>query len=119
MLEVVSDKVPSMIKGIMESFFSPQAARRSSPELSGRSYVSTVYYGMKMRVKIPGFLIQWRLQYRRAKNHFRKELIAAGMSKKETNELADMYPFKLEELMRSARKSTNYNLFSIFITLHV
>ena len=26
LLEVVSDKVPSMIKGIMESFFSPQAA---------------------------------------------------------------------------------------------
>ena len=26
MLEVVSDKIPSMIKGIMESFFSPQAA---------------------------------------------------------------------------------------------
>lgn len=75
--------------------------------MSGRSYVSTVYYGMKMMAKVPGFLIQWRLQYRRAKNHFRKELIVAGMSKKEANELADMYPFKLEELISSARKITN------------
>jgi len=28
---------------------------------------------MKMMAKVPGFLIQWRLQYKRAKNHFRKE----------------------------------------------
>ena len=75
--------------------------------MSGRSYVSTVYYGMKMMVKVPGFLIQWRLQYRRAKNHFRKELIAAGMSNKEADELADMSPFKLGEFMSLAKKSTN------------
>ncbi len=75
--------------------------------MSGRSYVSTAYYGMKMMAKVPGFLIQWRLQYRRAKNHFRKELIAAGMSKKEANELADMYPFKLGEFVSLAKKSTN------------
>ena len=75
--------------------------------MSGRSYVSTVYYGMKMMAKVPVFLIQWRLQYRWAKNHFRKELNATRMSKKEANELADVYPFKLEELMSSARKSTN------------
>ena len=57
--------------------------------------------------KVPCFLFPWRLQYRRAENHFREELIAAGMSKKETNELADMYPFNLEELMSLARKSIN------------
>ncbi len=79
----------------------------SRPELSGRSYVSTVYYELKMMAKVQDFLIQRRLQYRRAKNHFRKELIAAGMSKKEADELADMYPFKLGELMSSARRSAS------------
>jgi hypothetical protein len=62
---------------------------------------------MKMMAKVPGFLIQWRLQYRRAKKHFKKELIAAGLSRKEANELAEMYPFKLEKLMILARKSIN------------
>ena len=75
--------------------------------MSGRSYVSTVYYGMKMMAKVPGFLIQWKLQYRQAKNHFRKELIASGMLKEEADELANMYPFKLEEFMSLARKNTN------------
>ena len=75
--------------------------------MSGRTYVSTVFYGVKMLAKVPCFLFPWRLQYRRAENHFREELIAAGMSKKETNKLADMYPFKLGEFMSLARKSTN------------
>ena len=66
-------------------------------------YASAVYHGLRVGLKFPGMLIQWKLQHRKAKNEFKKTLVNSGLPPMEAEELAELYPFKLEELISLAR----------------
>ena len=66
-------------------------------------YASAVYHGLRVGLKFPGMMIQWKLQHRKAKNEFKKTLVNSGLPPGEAQELAELYPFKLEDLISLAR----------------
>jgi hypothetical protein len=54
-------------------------------------------------VRAPGWVIDYNLSYRRAKNQFKKHLLEQGIPKDEADELADLFPFKMRDLIDSVR----------------
>ena len=56
-----------------------------------------------LMVKVPGYAIQWSTGYKRARSEFRRQLVADGIPPKEAKELADLYPFKMGDLIEAAR----------------
>jgi len=54
-------------------------------------------------VRAPGWAIQWSRGYRRARGAFRRHLVASGIPPEEARELAEMYPFKMGDLIDAAR----------------
>jgi hypothetical protein len=69
--------------------------------------LKTVLTGFGLLTRVPGYLIQWRFKRGNAKNQFKKELLSAGISHKEARELADLYPFKMNDFVALARSSSN------------
>ena len=67
-------------------------------------YASAVYHGLRIGLKLPGMMIRWKLQYRKAKTQFKMTLIDSGLPLREAEDLADLYPFKLEDLISLARQ---------------
>jgi len=58
-----------------------------------------------LMVRVPGYAIQWSSGYKRARSDFRRQLVADGISPKEARELADLYPFKMGDLIEAAREA--------------
>lgn len=56
-----------------------------------------------LMVKVPGWGIQWSTSYRRARGAFRRQLMAQGVPESEARELADLYPFKMSDLVEAVR----------------
>jgi hypothetical protein len=54
-------------------------------------------------VRAPGWIIDYSLNYRRAKTRFKRQLIEQGVPRKEAEELADLYPFKIRDIVETAR----------------
>ena len=59
-------------------------------------------FGLMLRV--PGYAIQWSTGYKRARSEFRRQLIADGIPHEEAKELAELYPFKMSDLIEAARE---------------
>jgi hypothetical protein len=51
-------------------------------------------------------IIRYYLKRRKAVGHFRKELIAHGVSPQAARELGSLYPFKLREIIGMTRNFT-------------
>ena len=51
-------------------------------------------------------IIRYYLKRRKAVGHFRKELIAHGISPEAAKELGSLYPFKLREIIGMTRNFT-------------
>ncbi len=58
-----------------------------------------------LMVRVPGYAIQWSTGYKRARSEFRRQLVADGIPPKEARELADLYPFKMGDLIEAAREA--------------
>ena len=72
--------------------------------------LKTALTGMGMLGRVPGYLIQWRFKRGNAKSQFKKELISAGIPRKEARELANLYPFKMNDFVALARRpSTRFS----------
>jgi hypothetical protein len=56
-------------------------------------------------VRAPGWAIDYNLNYRRAKTQFKKHLMEQGIPKEEANELAKLYPFKIRDIIETARSA--------------
>jgi hypothetical protein len=54
-------------------------------------------------VRVPGWAIDYSLSYKRAKNEFKRYLLEHGVPKEQAKELADLYPFKMRDLIETAR----------------
>jgi hypothetical protein len=54
-------------------------------------------------VRVPGWAINYSLSYRRAKGEFKQHLIQQGVPREEAQKLADLYPFKMQEIIKTAR----------------
>ena len=72
--------------------------------MSTLGYASAIYQGLRIGLKFPGMMIRWKLQHNKAKNQFKKTLVNSGLPPSEAQELAELYPFKLEELIILARR---------------
>ena len=60
-------------------------------------------FGLMLRV--PGYAIQWSRGYNRARSEFRRQLVADGIPPKEARELAELYPFRMSDLIEAAREA--------------
>jgi len=58
-----------------------------------------------LMVRAPGWAIQWSTGYRRARGAFRRQLMAQGVPEAEAKELAELYPFKMGDLIEAAKGS--------------
>ena len=54
-------------------------------------------------VRVPGYAYQWSTGYKRARSEFRRQLVADGIPPKEAKELAELYPFKIGDIIEAAR----------------
>ena len=72
--------------------------------------LKTVLTGFGLFTRVPGYLIQWRFKRGNAKYQFKKELISAGIPRNEARELANLYPFKMDDFVALARRpSTRFS----------
>ena len=72
--------------------------------MSTLGYASAVYHGLRIGLKFPGMMIPWKLRHKKAKNQFKETLVNSGLPPGKAQELAEFYPFKLEELVSLARR---------------
>ena len=72
--------------------------------MSIRRTLSTIFYFTKLMFSFPGILASYYSRRRKAVSLFRKELIESGITLTEARELADLYPFKLGEIVNIARQ---------------
>ena len=70
--------------------------------MSTLGYASAVYHGLRIGLKFPGMMIRWKLRHRKAKNEFKKTLVNSGLPPVQAQELAELYPFKIEEIISLA-----------------
>ena len=55
--------------------------------------------------RLPVFAVQWSNGYKRARNEFRRQLVASGIPHEEAKELAELYPFKMADIIEAARNA--------------
>ncbi|MBN2335532.1 hypothetical protein JXL21_08220 [Candidatus Bathyarchaeota archaeon] len=73
--------------------------------MSGWYSPRTVYKSLGLISRLPVFAVQWSSGYKRARNEFRRQLIASGIPREEARELADLYPFKMADIIEAARNA--------------
>ena len=54
-------------------------------------------------IRAPGWALDYSLSYRRAKKEFKTRLIQQGVPREEAEELANLYPFKMRDIIDTAR----------------
>ncbi|MBD3172584.1 hypothetical protein GF326_08935 [Candidatus Bathyarchaeota archaeon] len=59
---------------------------------------------MGLMVRVPGWALDYSLNYKRAKKKFKQSLIDEGVPPDEADELAELYPFKMSHLIETARR---------------
>ena len=57
---------------------------------------------MGLMVRVPGWALDYSLSYKRAKKTFKRGLIEEGAPPDEADELANLYPFKISDLIETA-----------------
>jgi hypothetical protein len=55
-------------------------------------------------VRAPGWALNYSLNYKRAKKQFKRQLIEQGVPKGDAEELAELFPFKMSDIIKTARK---------------
>ncbi|MFH0849746.1 MAG: hypothetical protein V1924_02255 [Candidatus Bathyarchaeota archaeon] len=71
--------------------------------MTGRFSLLALVKALGLMVRAPGWAIQWSTGYRRARGAFRRQLMAQGVP--EAKELAELYPFKMGDLIEAAKGS--------------
>jgi hypothetical protein len=71
--------------------------------MSSWSSLRVVTKSIALMASAPGWLLQWNLNRRREKKTFEKELLSAGLPPLEVRELSELYPFKTDDLLETAR----------------
>jgi hypothetical protein len=67
------------------------------------SFLKTTFFVIKMMFRFPFFVFSYYFRRRKAVGLFRKELIESGVPPLEAKKLADVYPFKLGDIIKAAR----------------
>ena len=56
-----------------------------------------------LMVRAPGWALNYSLSYKRAKKQFKQQLIEQGVPQWEAAELAELFPFKMSDIIETAR----------------
>ncbi|MFH1179327.1 MAG: hypothetical protein V1710_03105 [Candidatus Bathyarchaeota archaeon] len=56
-----------------------------------------------LAVRAPGWALNYSLSYKRAKREFKQHLIEQGVPSVEAEELAELFPFKMSDIIQTAR----------------
>ena len=56
-----------------------------------------------LMIRAPGWAIDYSLSYKRAKKDFKQHLIEQGVPREEAEDLADLFPFKMSDIIKTAR----------------
>ncbi|MBC8463317.1 hypothetical protein H8D76_03055 [Candidatus Bathyarchaeota archaeon] len=54
-------------------------------------------------VRAPGWALNYSLSYKRAKKQFKRQLIEQGVPREEAEDLAELFPFKMSDIIETAR----------------
>ena len=68
-----------------------------------RVTIYSIFFILKLIIRLPGMLISYYVKRRRAVGQFRRELVAQGVPQDEAKELGNLYPFKLSEILTLTR----------------
>ena len=68
-----------------------------------RSILTTIFYSIKLLFISMGVAIRFYFKRRKAKSILRNELVASGLSKREADEIAEAYPFKMRDMLKIFR----------------
>lgn len=58
-----------------------------------------------LMVRVPGWALEYSMSYRRAKREFKKQLVEQGVPRAEAEELAELFPFKMSDIIETARSN--------------
>ena len=56
-----------------------------------------------LMVRAPGWAISYSRSYKRAKKEFKRQLIEQGVPLVEAEDLAELFPFKMSDIIETAR----------------
>lgn len=56
-----------------------------------------------LMIRAPGWALNYSLSYKRAKDQFKQQLIEHGVPQREAEDLAELFPFKMSEIIETAR----------------
>ena len=71
--------------------------------MSARIALRTIPAALGLMIRAPGWAINYSLSYKRAKKEFKRHLIEQGISREEAEDLAELFPFKMSEIIETAR----------------
>ena len=54
-------------------------------------------------VRAPGWALNYSMSYKRAKKQFKRQLIEQGVPQGEAEELSELFPFKMSDIIETAR----------------
>ena len=57
-----------------------------------------------LMVRAPGWALNYSMSYKRAKNQFKLQLIEHGVPQVEAEDLGELFPFKMSNIVKMARK---------------
>jgi hypothetical protein len=59
-------------------------------------------------VRTPIWAVNYSINYKRAKREFKNQLIIQGVPKKDAEELAELFPFKISDFISTAQNFRQY-----------
>ena len=72
--------------------------------MSAWTTLRTIPAVLGLMVRAPGWALNYSMSYKRAKNQFKQQLIEHGVPRGEAEDLAELFPFKMSDLIEMARK---------------
>jgi len=71
--------------------------------MSAWASLRTIPTVLGLMVRAPGWALNYSLNYKRAKKEFKRHLIDQGVPRVEAEDLAELFPFKMSDIIETAR----------------
>ena len=71
--------------------------------MSAWTALRTIPAALGLMVRVPAWVVNYSVSYKRAKKEFKRHLIEQGVPRGEAEELAELFPFKMSDFIETAR----------------
>ena len=71
--------------------------------MSAWTALRTIPSVLGLMFRVPAWAVKYTLSYKRAKREFKRQLIDEGVPYEEAVELAELFPFKISDIIETAR----------------